>query len=260
MKLPRCLRQSSFGILAAATIVATATHVRPVFLGRQPVVERLTTMSWRDSAAVRAPWLRMDADLAMQMPRFDRDRRAFALDLLRTGKVSPERAEALAAVAVREAYRRNVPPALVFGVLMTENTELRSTARSNVGAVGLMQIHATTWVRPLGRYFGTNLRDDETNLRYGIYILRQLIANTKQASGIDSSWRTALLRYNGCVRGTNTPNCHTYPDVVRAKVEDGARALCGSADFETCVARPLWLSRRHDEPDQSLRLVASTGR
>jgi len=26
--------------------------------------------------------------------------------------------------------------------------------------------------------------------------------------------RVALLRYNGCVRGRNTPNCHLYDDKV----------------------------------------------
>ena len=26
----------------------------------------------------------------------------------------------------------------------------------------------------------------------------------------------ALLRYNGCVTGSNTPNCHTYPSRVLA--------------------------------------------
>jgi hypothetical protein len=27
----------------------------------------------------------------------------------------------------------------------------------------------------------------------------------------------ALLRYNGCVRGTNTPDCHRYPSKVLAR-------------------------------------------
>ena len=44
-----------------------------------------------------------------------------------------ERAWQLADVAVREAYTRRVPPALVLGVMMTENDELKSTARSSVG-------------------------------------------------------------------------------------------------------------------------------
>lgn len=240
-----------------AAIAVTAMHVRPIYLEREPVVQRLVAMSWRDSAAVRAPWLEADAALAMSDPRFELDRRAFALDLLRTGRVSAERADFLAKIAVREAYTRKVPPALIFGVLLTENDALRSSARSNVGAVGLMQIHAPAWKRSLGRYFGTNLRDDETNLRYGVYILRHLIARVPQSSDMSEGWRTALLRYNGCVRGTNTPNCHTYPDLVRAEVEESALALCGGASFEQCVARPLWLSVRDEgaKGDPTLRLT-----
>ena len=240
-----------------ATIAVSASHVQPIFLGREPVVQRLVAATWRDSAAARAPWLDADAALAMSDPRFELDRRAFALDLLRTGRVSAERAEFLATIAVREAYTRKVPPALIFGVLLTENDALRSSARSNVGAVGLMQIHAPAWKRSLGRYFGTNLRDDETNLRYGVYILRHVIARAPQSSDIGDGWRTALLRYNGCVRGTNTPNCHSYPDLVRREVEEGALALCGGASFEQCVAQPIWLSVREESArsDPTLRLT-----
>ena len=242
-----------------ATIATTAMHVRPVFLGRQPVVDRLVTMSWRDSAAVRAPWLVGDAELAMSDPRFETDRRAFALDLLRTGRISAERADSIATFAVREAYRRKVPPALVFGVLLTENDTFRSSARSNVGAIGLMQIHAPAWRRSLGRFLGTDLRDDETNLRYGVYILRHQIAKVPDTATVAEGWRVPLLRYNGCVRGTNTKNCHTYPDLVRREVEENARALCGAASFEQCVAQPLWLSvlgtARAPGPDPTLRLA-----
>ena len=228
---------------AATTIGFTVAHVEPVFAGREPVVERLLASTWRDSAAARAPWLRHSADVAVLTPQFEADRRAFALDLMRTGKVGPDRADALAEIAVVEAYQRRVPPALVLGVLLTENTELRSTARSNVGALGLMQVHGKVWKASLGRFFGTDLRDDETNLRYGVYILSHVIGAVHDSLGIEEGWRKALLRYNGCVRGTNTKNCHTYPDVVRKRVERFAQSTCAGRDFERCVARPVWLSR-----------------
>jgi soluble lytic murein transglycosylase-like protein len=260
--LPRAVRSVGTGIAATAAIAVTATHVRPVFLGREPVVQRLVAMSWRDSAAVRAPWLVGDADVAMSDPRFEADRLAFALDLLRTGRVSAERADSLATIAVREAYTRKVPPALVFGVLLTENDAFRSSARSNVGAVGLMQIHAPAWKRSLGRYFGTDLRDDETNLRYGVYILRHVIARVPDSASMADGWRTALLRYNGCVRGTNTPNCRSYPDLVRREIEEGALALCGDASFEQCIVQPVWLSVRDGDArsDPTLRLTQVASR
>lgn len=215
----------------------------PVLADREPVVQQLMTSTWRDSAAMRSPWLRQPLEVAMESPAFEHDRLAFAADLMRTGKLSPERADTLAGYAVREAYRRRVPPALILGVLLTENTELRSSARSNIGAAGLMQIDGRAWVRTLGRFFGTNLRDDETNLRYGVFILGHLISTTPDSLGMESGWRRALLRYNGCVRGTNTRDCHKYPDKVRERVEKFALASCGERDFDRCVARPVWLSR-----------------
>ena len=63
-------------------------------------------------------------------------------------------------------------------------------------------------------------------------------------------WRTALLRYNGCVRGTNTRDCGRYPDVVRREVLRSARTICAGRDFERCV-RDAAQARRtlgHAEP------------
>jgi hypothetical protein len=48
-----------------------------------------------------------------------------------------------------------------------------------------------------------------------------------------------LLRYNGCVRGTNTPRCHTYPTKVARYVERDAEALCGDKNFYDCIAQPF---------------------
>jgi hypothetical protein len=107
----------------------------------------------------------------------------------------------------------------------------------------------------LGRLFGTNLRNDTTNLRYGIYILGYMArkagttaaADTTMSDTLvtsDSSWRMALLHYNGCVRGTNTPNCRSYPVAVQRNVIDNARTTCNGRDFDACVVRPLWLSTR----------------
>jgi hypothetical protein len=194
----------------------------------------------------RAPWIQDTSSAALATDQFEADRRAFAEDLLATGAVDALRADELASFAVREAYVRRVPPALVLGVMLTENRGLASTAQSNVGAVGLMQIHAPAWKRSLGRLFGTNLRDDETNLRYGVFILSHYLRRARDPMGRGEAWRHGLLRYNGCVRGTNTADCHRYPDIVRARVEQYARALCGDLGFDACVRRPVVLSLRED--------------
>jgi hypothetical protein len=240
---------------ALATVVFTVSRIRPVFAQDEPVVADILRHEYVDSTAMHAPWLSGPAELALRTPQFLADRERFMRDLLRTGKVNESRAWSLADVAVSEAYRRRLPPALVLGVMLTENDELKSTARSRVGAVGLMQVHGSAWQRALGGMFGTNLRNDTTNLRYGIYILGYMArqASNKAAADSmnadttvapDSSWRSALLHYNGCVRGTNTPNCRSYPVVVQRNVIDYAKTTCNGRSFDDCVARPLWLSTR----------------
>jgi len=230
------------GALAVAALVVVVPRVKPVYLKRS-IGERLAVPSATDAErAMRVhPWSRLPFEDAVASSRFLRDRNAFAIDLVATGKVKFPRAIRLADVAVREAYRRQVPPALVLGVMLTENDELKSTARSRQGALGLMQIHPGPWRSALGEIFGRNLRNDTTNLRYGVYILSHL----SRISGADSAqWRTALLRYNGCKRGTNTRDCFTYPEVVRREVQRSARTICEGANFDQCVIAPLRLGAR----------------
>ena len=232
------------GALVVA-IVTAATGVRPVYVGREPVVQRLVAAAWADSTdgevRARAPWAFLaNADSALQSEQFETDRQAFVEDLLATGRVEAARAESLATVAVREAYVKRVPPALVFGVLMIENPTFKPRARSSAGAVGLMQIHRKVWVPTLGKLFGRNLANDETNLRYGVHILSgYLYRSAAKVATTEGAVSTGLLRYNGCVRGTNTPGCRRYPDRVRAAVEQYAVAQCGDGGYARCVEEPM---------------------
>lgn len=150
---------------------------------------------------------------------------------------------------------RQIPPALVLGVMLTENDELKSSARSNVGAVGLMQVYPKHW-RELSRKFGTNVHTDSTNLKYGIYILGWVAGRATDAvADRNDAWRRALLGYNGCVRGTNTPRCSSYPDVVRREVQRSAKSSCRGEDFDRCVVTPMWLARRDAERDSVMSQV-----
>ena len=240
------LKQLALGIGALGTMIFTAQHINPIYAGRAPVVrELLESRIWADSALAHAPWATVSGDVALMSPQFEIDRRAFMEDLIRTTKISPSRADSVATVAVREAYRRRIPPALVFGVLMVENRDMKSSSTSNAGAVGLMQIDASTWVSSLGKLFGTNLRNDETNLRYGVFILSHLLYDSDDDSvatdsaNVHGSLRRGLLRYNGCVRGTNTKDCFRYPEIVRTRIDTFAIAQCGWRGYERCVAEPL---------------------
>jgi soluble lytic murein transglycosylase-like protein len=108
---------------------------------------------------------------------------------------------------VENSYERGLDPATVVAILLIESSG-RPDATSFMGARGLMQVmpmHQGRW-----QGCGEDLYDIESNLCYGTSILAWLLGR----NGGDE--RRALLAYNGCVRGTNTPNCHTYPDQGQA--------------------------------------------
>jgi hypothetical protein len=107
-----------------------------------------------------------------------------------------------------EAKRQDVPASLIAAVVVTENTTLTPEARSSVGARGLMQVmpmHA-------GRVGcqSDDLVEIESNICHGTRILSWNLRRS-------SSPVAALLRYNGCVKGTNTPDCWKYPVRVLAR-------------------------------------------
>jgi soluble lytic murein transglycosylase-like protein len=117
---------------------------------------------------------------------------------------NPEVAAAAAAALVREAERLRLSPSLLGAVLLIENGPLDPTAVSSQGAIGLMQ------VMPVHRgSYGcfADLVDIDTNICHGASILKHMVRRTKSVP-------LALKRYNGCVRGRNTPRCHRYPGRV----------------------------------------------
>ena len=114
----------------------------------------------------------------------------------------------IAAAVVREARAAGLPPRLLLGVLLVENPWLDPTARSFVGAVGLMQVMP---VHQGGWSCGWDLEDIDTNVCLGARVFAHYLKRT------DGDVEKALLRYNGCVTGSNTPNCHEYPSRVLAR-------------------------------------------
>lgn len=114
----------------------------------------------------------------------------------------------IAVALVREANRVEIEPRLLLAVLLVENPWLDPEIRSPVGAIGLMQvmpIHRGGWPQ-----CGYDLEDIDANICHGA----QIFAHYFRRSGRDLD--RALLRYNGCVNGTNTPDCHQYPNHVFA--------------------------------------------
>jgi soluble lytic murein transglycosylase-like protein len=125
--------------------------------------------------------------------------------VLRRRGLSERTARRVAWPLVEHSYRRGLDPAFVTSIMLIESSG-RPNATSFMGARGLMQVMplwAGHW-----RGCGRDLYDIEGNLCHGTSILRWYLDRHP------GDQRRALLRYNGCVRGTNTPNCHTYPDRV----------------------------------------------
>jgi hypothetical protein len=117
-------------------------------------------------------------------------------------------ARRIAIALVREGTRADVDPRLLLAVVRIENPWLRPDARSPQGAVGLMQVmpfHAGGW-----GCGSVDLTDLEANICHGARILADALRRS------DGDLDRALLRYNGCVRGSNTPDCHLYPSRVLA--------------------------------------------
>jgi soluble lytic murein transglycosylase-like protein len=127
------------------------------------------------------------------------------------------RAQRIATAVVAEGGKRNLSPALLVGVLLTEDVTLNPQAKSFVGARGLMQVmpfHAGKWKQcPSSDLFAI-----ETNVCYGTSILADLVKRSP-------TMERALLRYNGCVKGTNTPHCHTYSGKVLKFAEQAASRM-----------------------------------
>jgi hypothetical protein len=230
-------------LLVVGTLAAIIVGIRvtnPIFTNQPKVVESLIekapiTKAVLDTLAPRTDTLRA---AIVGLPEFERDRKAFASDLVATGHMDPARADTVAYYAVREAYLRGIPPAVVFGVMLTENSRFVSSALSNVGAVGLMQVYPKVWLKALQEKFGSDLSTDSTNLKYGVYILSTYI-KTDRGAAQAAAVNRGLLRYNGCVRGTNTPHCKNYPSKVAGYVKKQGGSICGDKNFYDCIAKPF---------------------
>ena len=174
------------------------------------------------TAQQKAPILRQPAagitlaGAIIEAPSFSKEASRIS-EVLRHYTTDQLAADRIAGAIVEEGNRRNLDPALLVGVLLTEDATLDTTARSFVGARGLMQVmptHAGKW-----GCGSSNLFSIEVNICHGASILEDNVRNS-------SSMRTALLKYNGCVHGSNTPGCHNYPDkVMRAANRTTAQML-----------------------------------
>ncbi len=116
-----------------------------------------------------------------------------------------ELADRVAAAVVYEAGRARISPSVLAAVLVIENARFDTSVVSTEGAIGLMQVmpmHVGNF-----RCLSGDLLNVEANICHGARLLHNHLRRNK-------SIELALRRYNGCVRGRNTPRCQRYPGRV----------------------------------------------
>ncbi|MEO5589245.1 MAG: transglycosylase SLT domain-containing protein [Gemmatimonadaceae bacterium] len=148
-------------------------------------------------------------------------------DAFRIGQVlrrytrNGDNADRIARAVVSEGKRRKIDPTLLVGVMLVETDNLNPRAESFMGARGLMQVmpfHRGRWGCK-----SSDLYDIEGNICHGVSVLAD---NIKHAPSL----RVALQRYNGCVRGSNTPGCSSYSGKVLRAASTAERQLLSLND------------------------------
>jgi soluble lytic murein transglycosylase-like protein len=176
---------------------STAARSRPA-----PAGARIVAPSRTPSAAARTPRIARVDSAALEFAVTARLAHEPLTRAIARRTRNPAMAERAAWAVTREAARNRVSPSLLAAVLLIENRQLDSAAVSSQGAIGMMQvmpIHA-------GSYGcgSADLTSLDGNICHGARILRLYLTRSRSVS-------VALRRYNGCVRGANTPRCSRYP-------------------------------------------------
>jgi hypothetical protein len=148
--------------------------------------------------------VRDDGDSTVKIMRKYRQEIEPVEKVLRNHGVSRSNARKISWPLVEHSDTKGLDQATVISILLVESGG-KPNARSSVGARGLMQV-MPAWA---GRWrgCGADLYDVEDNLCNGTSILQWYLRQ-------HGDERRALLGYNGCVRGTNTPNCFIYPNKI----------------------------------------------
>lgn len=133
-----------------------------------------------------------------------------------TRRADPVIANRVARAIVKEARQLQLPPSLLAGVMITENSRLEPETVSHKGAIGLMQVmrfHAGVYDCD-----SDDLLQVEANICHGARVFAGYLKRTKDV-------RSALLRYNGCVRSRATSSCRRYPSKVLREAEEVRQQL-----------------------------------
>jgi soluble lytic murein transglycosylase-like protein len=211
--------------LAAAGFMGALLLTPSTSIGTRPIAD---VVSGEPEAAV-APAAPADSSVLEQEVVARYDHLPLAQILRRTA--DPEIANRAARAIIKEATQLQLPPSLLAGVLLTENSRLEPQSVSSRGAVGLMQVmrfHAGVFDCD-----SDDLLQVEANICHGARVFAGYLKRTNDV-------RSALLRYNGCVKSRANQRCRRYPTKVLRQAEQIRHQLL------------LYLPRHRSEP-------ASTG-
>ena len=228
-------------VVLLVTIIFAVRNTRPIYTTQGTVGQALRARAPGVAKAIIPTIDSSTVAKIMASPKFQAEKQNFYQDLMRLHQVDSARADSIATYAVREAYVRGISPAIIFGVMLMENSQFISRLTSNVGAVGLMQVYPKVWAtKEMTSLLGKDLSSDSTNVKFGVFILNKYFHPRTSSGCVQTvSWQTALLHYNGCVSGTNTPTCHNYPSKVQQYVESQAKSICNGRGFYDCIAKPF---------------------
>ena len=207
----------SIGRFVIVTLIIAFARPTPIGSAEDVAESPLSSLPWSmrtvgptpldaplDEIGARMRALQSEADQleVMLSPEVSTIRRV----LTRQG-ASRELAAVVAGSLVQEGRKAGIAPHLLLAVMLVENPWIKPDTTSHMGAIGLMQVmpfHAGAWGCPEG-----DLTIPEINICHGARILAHALGRS------DGNLDRALLRYNGCVLGANTPDCHQYPSWVR---------------------------------------------
>ncbi len=185
---------------ASARKPSAALSSAPKSSTRKPSAPKMSVPKPRVSAPARPRTARDSAAMESALTR-QLAHRPLAAALARRIR-NPELADRVASAVVYEAGRAHISPSVLAAVLLIENAPFDTSAVSSEGAIGLMQVmpmHVGNY-----RCLSGDLLNVEANICHGARLLQMHLRRTK-------SLEAALRRYNGCVRGRNTPRCQNYP-------------------------------------------------
>ena len=197
----RSMRPLLLGILAVTMVTWGYTPV--------PAAAPASSSSDKLVAELASRAQRLNEALVTVEGVYDKDVAPIERVLTKYRNDDPRLVRRVAVSIVRESRRTRIEPRLLVGVLLVENPMLDPRAQSFMGAQGLMQVmplHQGRW-KPCG----ASLIDVESNICTGSRIFADYLKSER------GNLHQALLRYNGCVRGTNTPDCQAYPKHVLAR-------------------------------------------